>query len=61
MPALRKLLCVLAFIVVAPGTFAHSLRELETELGNREKYFQPIGPLYVCPWQSVLIYVNFIQ
>jgi protein SCO1/2 len=32
----------LGVFVLVPGVFAHSLHELETELGSREKYFQPI-------------------
>ena len=32
----------LGFVALAPGAFAHSLHELENELGSREKYFQPI-------------------
>jgi protein SCO1/2 len=32
----------LGVLALGPGAFAHSLHELETELGSREKYFQPI-------------------
>lgn len=32
----------LGVFVLVSGAFAHSLHELETELGSREKYFQPI-------------------
>lgn len=42
MSALRKLLFALSIAALAPVAFAHSLKDLETELGNREKYFQPI-------------------
>lgn len=42
MPVLRNLLCIFALTIATPGAFAHSLHELETELGNREQYFQPI-------------------
>ena len=35
-------LIILALTTLAPVAFAHSLRELETALGDREKYFQPI-------------------
>ena len=30
-------------VVLAPAALAHSLEELESELGDRETYFQPIG------------------
>lgn len=36
------LAAALGFLALAPGAFAHSLHELETELGSREKYFQAI-------------------
>lgn len=42
MPTRRTLLCILAFTTVASSASAHSLHELETKLGSREKYFQPI-------------------
>lgn len=42
MPMLRSLLFIVAIMTMAPAAFAHSLHELETELGTREKYFQPI-------------------
>ena len=40
--SLRILTLALALAVIAPVVSAHSLHELETALGNREKYFQPI-------------------
>jgi protein SCO1/2 len=42
MSLLWKLLISLSVAIAAPAAFAHSLHELETELGNREQYFQPI-------------------
>ncbi len=42
MSLLWKLLVSLSIAIVAPAAFAHSLHELETELGSREQYFQPI-------------------
>src|SRR5712691_7925967 len=38
----RILSLTLALVAAAPAASAHSLHELETELGDREKYFQPI-------------------
>lgn len=38
----RTLALTLALVAAAPAASAHSLRELETELSGREKYFQPI-------------------
>lgn len=43
MPVLRILLCLLVLTIATPSVFAHSLHDLETELGGREKYFQPIN------------------
>jgi protein SCO1 len=42
MPTLRKFILALSIAALAPAAFAHSLNDLETELGSREKYFQPI-------------------
>ena len=39
---LRSFLIILALTTLAPVAFAHSLHDLETALGDREKYFQPI-------------------
>src|SRR5258708_7153293 len=38
----RMLGLALALVATAPMVSAHSLHELETALGDREKYFQPI-------------------
>lgn len=38
----RTLVLTLAVTAVAPTVSAHSLKELEAELGNREQYFQSI-------------------
>src|SRR6266567_9453152 len=38
----RILTLALALSVTAPVVSAHSLKELETALGDREKYFQPV-------------------
>lgn len=43
MSFLWKLLVSLSLVIVAPAAFAHSLHELEAELGSREQYFQPIN------------------
>jgi protein SCO1/2 len=42
MPSLRILAFACALAAVAPTASAHSLKELETALGEREQYFQPI-------------------
>ncbi len=42
MPSLRTLVLVLALAAVAPAVSAHSLKDLETALGDREQYFQSI-------------------
>ncbi len=38
----RGLLSILAFAAPITAALAHSLNELEAELGQREKYFQPV-------------------
>lgn len=38
----RSLLFITALVIMAPAASAHSLHELESELGAREQYFQPI-------------------
>jgi|SRR6185437_7584981 len=42
MSLLAKLILGLSVVVVAPVASAHSLKDLETSLGSREQYFQPI-------------------
>ncbi len=42
MPLLRTLALATALAAVAPAVSAHSLKELESALGDREKYFQAI-------------------
>lgn len=42
MPMLRSLLLISVLTIVATAAYAHSLHELESELGAREQYFQPI-------------------
>ncbi len=42
MPRFLSFLVILVLTTLATGAFAHSLHELETALGDREKYFQPI-------------------
>ena len=42
MPMLRAFVLALALVAVAPAASAHSLQDLETALGDREKYFQSI-------------------
>ena len=42
MSLLSKLILGLSVAVVAPVASAHSLKDLETSLGSREQYFQPI-------------------
>lgn len=38
----RNLFVLVALSTLAPVAFAHSLHDVETALGDREKYFQPI-------------------
>lgn len=42
MSALLKFLVAMPLIALAPLASAHSLKELESSLGGREQYFQPI-------------------
>jgi protein SCO1/2 len=42
MPMLRSLVLALALAAIAPPAAAHSLQDLETALGDRERYFQSI-------------------
>src|SRR5712691_1867176 len=42
MPLWRTLVLVLAVAAIVPAAAAHSLKELETMLGDREQYFQSI-------------------
>ena len=42
MPLLRTLGLVVALAVIMQAASAHSLKDLEATLGDREKYFQPI-------------------
>ncbi|SRR6266508_1066742 len=42
MPLLRTFVVALSLAAVAPAASAHSLKDLETVLGDREKYFQSV-------------------
>jgi protein SCO1 len=42
MKVVRSLTLAIALAAIAPAVSAHSLKELQTMLGDREKYFQPV-------------------
>lgn len=42
MPLLRTLVLALSLVAIVPAASAHSLKDLESMLGDREKYFQSI-------------------